>query len=82
MAQIGRKFRMGIAAVVGLVSKKARRDHSRARLNYAPAGQYHPNQFILRRLGLVGQLPDLHGRGHSPYPLLIFVGTSTWYWAP
>ena len=36
--------------------------HSRAGIKSAPARQYHADQFLLCRPGIVRQLPDLHGR--------------------
>ena len=75
----GRKFRLGMAAVVGLVSPK------RAAIIRAPGpslrepGNITPINSFCAGLGLsVGCLTCMGGA--ILYPLLIFVGTSTWYW--
>lgn len=79
LAQLGRKFRMGIAAVVGLVSAK------RAAIIRAPAmsirqpGNITPLNSFCAGLGLSVSCLTCMG-GAILYPLLIFVGTSTWYW--
>ncbi len=79
LAQLGRKFRMGIAAIVGLVSAK------RAAIIRAPAlslrqpGNITPINSFCAGLGLSVSCLTCMG-GAILYPLLIFVGTSTWYW--
>jgi len=79
LARIGRRFRMGIAAVVGLVSEK------RANIIRAPAasirqpGNIAPLNSFCAGLGLSVSCLTCMG-GAILYPLLIFVGTSTWYW--
>lgn len=79
LAQLGRKFRMGIAAVVGLVSEK------RANIIRAPSvsirqpGNITPLNSFCAGLGLSVSCLTCMG-GAILYPLLIFVGTSTWYW--
>jgi cytochrome c biogenesis protein CcdA len=79
LAQLGRKFRRGIAAIVGLVSAK------RAAIIRAPALSLHqpgnitPINSFCAGLGLSVSCLTCMG-GAILYPLLIFVGTSTWYW--
>lgn len=79
MAQFGRKIRAGIAWVVGLVSPK------RAAVIRAPgfsmrvAGNITPANSFCAGLGLSVSCLTCMG-GAILYPLLIFVGTSTWYW--
>jgi cytochrome c biogenesis protein CcdA len=79
LVQAGRKARNGLAAVVGLVTPK------RAAIIRAPAlslrepGNITPANSFCAGLGLsVGCLTCMGGA--ILYPLLIFVGTSTWYW--
>jgi cytochrome c biogenesis protein CcdA len=79
LAQFGRKFRAAIAATVGLVSKK------RAAIIRAPAmslrqpGNITAANSFCAGLGLSVSCLTCMG-GAILYPLLIFVGTSTWYW--
>jgi cytochrome c biogenesis protein CcdA len=79
MAQWGRKFRKVIAAVIGLVSQK------HANVIRAPAasirqpGNITPANSFCAGLGLSVSCLTCMG-GAILYPLLIFVGTSTWYW--
>jgi cytochrome c biogenesis protein CcdA len=79
MAQWGRRFRTGLAAVVGLVSEK------HANVIRAPAaslrqpGNITPLNSFCAGLGLSVSCLTCMG-GAILYPLLIFVGTSTWYW--
>jgi cytochrome c biogenesis protein CcdA len=79
MAQWGRKFRTALAAVVGLVSQK------HANVIRAPAaslrqpGNITPLNSFCAGLGLSVSCLTCMG-GAILYPLLIFVGTSTWYW--
>lgn len=79
LGRVGREFRMGLAAVVGLVSPK------RAAIIRAPGPSLRepdnitPLNSFCAGLGLsVGCLTCMGGA--ILYPLLIFVGTSTWYW--
>lgn len=79
MGKFGRRVRLGLAAVVGIVSAK------RAAIIRAPAlslrepGNITPANSFCAGLGLsVGCLTCMGGA--ILYPLLIFVGTSTWYW--
>lgn len=75
----GRKFRQALAAVVGWVSPK------RAAIIRAPAaslrepGNITPVNSFFAGLGLSVSCLTCMG-GAILYPLLIFVGTSTWYW--
>jgi cytochrome c biogenesis protein CcdA len=79
LGQLGRRCRMGIAAVVGLVSPK------RAAIIRAPGaslrqpGNITPLNSFCAGLGLSVSCLTCMG-GAILYPLLIFVGTSTWYW--
>jgi cytochrome c biogenesis protein CcdA len=79
MAQWGRKFRTCLAAVVGLASEK------HANIIRAPAasirqpGNITPLNSFCAGLGLSVSCLTCMG-GAILYPLLIFVGTSTWYW--
>jgi cytochrome c biogenesis protein CcdA len=79
LAKLGRKFRLGIAAVVALVSPR------RAAIIRAPAlslrepGNITPLNSFCAGLGLSVSCLTCMG-GAILYPLLIFVGTSTWYW--
>jgi cytochrome c biogenesis protein CcdA len=79
LGRLGRKFRLGMAAAVGLVSP------ARAAIIRAPAASLRepanitPLNSFCAGLGLsVGCLTCMGGA--ILYPLLIFVGTSTWYW--
>ena len=79
LAQLGRRFRLAIAAVVGLVSP------GRAAIIRAPALSLRqvenitPVNSFCAGLGLSVSCLTCMG-GAILYPLLIFVGTSTWYW--
>lgn len=79
LAKLGRKFRQGLAAVVGLVSPK------RAAVIRAPGVSLRtpenitPLNSFCAGLGLSVSCLTCMG-GAILYPLLIFVGTSTWYW--
>ncbi len=79
LAKLGRRLRMGIAAVVGIVSAK------RAAVIRAPAMSLRdtenitPANSFCAGLGLSVSCLTCMG-GAILYPLLIFVGTSTWYW--
>jgi cytochrome c biogenesis protein CcdA len=79
MAQYGRRLRVGIAALVGLASPK------HANIIRAPAASMRqpsnitPLNSFCAGLGLSVSCLTCMG-GAILYPLLIFVGTSTWYW--
>jgi len=79
MARIGRKFRMGIAAVAGLVSKKRAAVIRAPGLSLRQPGNITPINSFCAGLGLSVSCLTCMG-GAILYPLLIFVGTSTWYW--
>jgi cytochrome c biogenesis protein CcdA len=79
LGQLGKKARWGLAAVVGFVSPQ------RAAIIRAPGPSLRkpenitPLNSFCAGLGLsVGCLTCMGGA--ILYPLLIFVGTSTWYW--
>jgi cytochrome c biogenesis protein CcdA len=79
LGKLGRKFRMGIAASVGLISeKRANIIRSPAMSMRQPANITPANSFCAG-LGLSVSCLTCMG-GAILYPLLIFVGTSTWYW--
>lgn len=79
LGQFGRKLRLGIAWLVGLISQK------RAAIIRAPAFSMRqpenitPANSFCAGLGLSVSCLTCMG-GAILYPLLIFVGTSTWYW--
>jgi cytochrome c biogenesis protein CcdA len=79
LAQFGRKFRMGIAAVVGLVSPKRAAIIRAPGLSLRQPGNITPINSFCAGLGLSVSCLTCMG-GAILYPLLIFVGTSTWYW--
>lgn len=79
MGQLGRKFRMGIAAVVGLVSPKRAAVIRAPGLSLRQPGNITAANSFCAGLGLSVSCLTCMG-GAILYPLLIFVGTSTWYW--
>jgi cytochrome c biogenesis protein CcdA len=79
LAQLGRKFRMGIAAVVGLISPKRAAIIRAPGLSLRQPGNITPINSFCAGLGLSVSCLTCMG-GAILYPLLIFVGTSTWYW--
>src|ERR1041385_2222551 len=79
LAQIGRKFRMGIAAMVALVSPKRAAIIRAPGLSLRQPGNITPANSFCAGLGLSVSCLTCMG-GAILYPLLIFVGTSTWYW--
>jgi len=79
MAQIGRKFRLGIATLVGLVSPKRAAIIRAPGLSLRQPGNITPINSFCAGLGLSVSCLTCMG-GAILYPLLIFVGTSTWYW--
>lgn len=79
LAQIGRKFRMVIAAGVGLVSPKRAAVIRAPGLSLRQPGNITPANSFCAGLGLSVSCLTCMG-GAILYPLLIFVGTSTWYW--
>ena len=79
LARLGRKVRMGIAAVVGLVSPKRAAVIRAPGLSLRQPGNITPMNSFCAGLGLSVSCLTCMG-GAILYPLLIFVGTSTWYW--
>lgn len=79
LAQLGRKFRLGIAAVVGLVSPRRAAVIRAPGLSLRQPGNITPINSFCAGLGLSVSCLTCMG-GAILYPLLIFVGTSTWYW--
>jgi cytochrome c biogenesis protein CcdA len=79
LGQLGRKFRMVIAATVGLVSKKHAAVIRAPGLSLRQPGNITAANSFCAGLGLSVSCLTCMG-GAILYPLLIFVGTSTWYW--
>ncbi len=79
LGQWGRRFRMGIAAVVGLVSPKRAAIIRAPGLSLRQPGNITAANSFCAGLGLSVSCLTCMG-GAILYPLLIFVGTSTWYW--
>jgi cytochrome c biogenesis protein CcdA len=79
LARLGRRARMGIAAVVGLVSPKRAAVIRAPGLSLRQPGNITPINSFCAGLGLSVSCLTCMG-GAILYPLLIFVGTSTWYW--
>ena len=79
LAQVGRKFRMGIAAAVGLVSVRHANVIRAPALSMRQPDNITPTNSFCAGLGLSVSCLTCMG-GAILYPLLIFVGTSTWYW--
>jgi cytochrome c biogenesis protein CcdA len=79
MAQLGRKVRLAIAAAVGLVSPKRAAIIRAPALSLRESANITPANSFCAGLGLSVSCLTCMG-GAILYPLLIFVGTSTWYW--
>jgi cytochrome c biogenesis protein CcdA len=79
LGKLGRKLRLGIAAVVGLVSPKRAAVIRAPGLTLRQPGNITPANSFCAGLGLSVSCLTCMG-GAILYPLLIFVGTSTWYW--
>jgi cytochrome c biogenesis protein CcdA len=79
LAQLGRKFRMVLAAGVGLVSPRHANIIRAPALSMRQPGNITPLNSFCAGLGLSVSCLTCMG-GAILYPLLIFVGTSTWYW--
>lgn len=79
LAQLGRKFRAVIAAIVGLISKKHAGIIRAPGVSIRQPGNITPLNSFCAGLGLSVSCLTCMG-GAILYPLLIFVGTSTWYW--
>jgi cytochrome c biogenesis protein CcdA len=79
LAQLGHKLRSGIAAVVGLVSPARAAVIRAPRLSLSNPANITAGNSFCAGLGLSVSCLTCMG-GAILYPLLIFVGTSTWYW--
>jgi cytochrome c biogenesis protein CcdA len=79
LAQFGRRFRLCIAAAVGLVSPKRAAIIRAPGLSLRQPDNITPMNSFCAGLGLSVSCLTCMG-GAILYPLLIFVGTSTWYW--
>jgi cytochrome c biogenesis protein CcdA len=79
LAQIGRQSRVGIAFVVGLISPRRAAVIRAPGLSLRQPGNITPVNSFCAGLGLSVSCLTCMG-GAILYPLLIFVGTSTWYW--
>lgn len=79
LGQLGRKARMGIAAIVGVASPRRAAVIRAPALSLRQPGNITPLNSFCAGLGLSVSCLTCMG-GAILYPLLIFVGTSTWYW--
>ena len=79
LAQLGRKFRMVIAAGVAVVSPRHAAVIRAPGLSLRQPGNITAMNSFCAGLGLSVSCLTCMG-GAILYPLLIFVGTSTWYW--
>jgi cytochrome c biogenesis protein CcdA len=79
LGQLGRRARMLIAAAVGLVSPQRAAVIRAPGLSLRQPGNITPANSFCAGLGLSVSCLTCMG-GAILYPLLIFVGTSTWYW--
>jgi len=79
LAQLGRRFRMAVAAMVGLASPKHAAVIRAPGLSLRQPGNITPMNSFCAGLGLSVSCLTCMG-GAILYPLLIFVGTSSWYW--
>lgn len=79
LAKLGRRFRGGIAAIVGLFSPKRAAVIRAPGLSLREPGNITAANSFCAGLGLSVSCLTCMG-GAILYPLLIFVGTSTWYW--
>lgn len=79
LAQLGRKFRLGLAALVGVVSPRHACVIRAPGLSLRQPGNITASNSFCAGLGLSVSCLTCMG-GAILYPLLIFVGTSTWYW--
>lgn len=76
---LGRKIRFGIAAVVGLISPRRAQVIRQPCLSMREPANITPLNSFCAGLGLSVSCLTCMG-GAILYPLLIFVGTSSWYW--
>lgn len=79
LGKLGRKARMGIAAIVGLISPRQAAVIRAPSLSLREPGNITPANSFCAGLGLSVSCLTCMG-GAILYPLLIFIGTSTWYW--
>jgi len=79
LAKVGRRFRLGIAWLVGLISPQRAAVIRAPGLSLRQPGNITPLNSFCAGLGLSVSCLTCMG-GAILYPLLIFVGTSTWYW--
>ena len=79
LAKLGRKIRLGMAAVVGVVSPRRAAVIRAPSLSLKDTSNINPMNSFCAGLGLSVSCLTCMG-GAILYPLLIFVGTSTWYW--
>ncbi len=79
LAKAGFKLRAGIATVVGIFSPRRAEVIRRPVLSMRIASNITPANSFCAGLGLSVSCLTCMG-GAILYPLLIFVGTSTWYW--
>jgi len=79
LGTLGRKTRFGIASVVALVSPRRARIIRQPCLSLREPGNVTPLNSFCAGLGLSISCLTCMG-GAILYPLLIFVGTSSWYW--
>ena len=77
--KLGRKIRVGMAAVVGLVSPRRAQVIRQPCLSLREPANITPLNSFCAGLGLSVSCLTCMG-GAILYPLLIFVGTSSWYW--
>ncbi len=78
LGQLGRRIRTGIAALVGLVSAKRAEVIRRPCAAMREAGNVTPLNSFCAGLGLSVSCLTCMG-GAILYPMLIFIGTSSWY---
>ncbi|MBU6398753.1 MAG: hypothetical protein KGS61_00410 [Verrucomicrobia bacterium] len=79
LAKLGWKLRAGLATVVALVSPQQAAVIRRPALSLRDSANITPLNSFCAGLGLSVSCLTCMG-GAILYPLLIFVGTSTWYW--
>ena len=79
LGKLGRKLRLGIAAVVGLFSAKRASIIRAPSLSLREAHNITPGNSFCAGMGLSVSCLTCMG-GAILYPMLIFIGTSTWYW--
>ncbi len=78
LGQLGRRIRIGIAALIGLVSKRRAEIIRRPCLAMREPANITPLNSFCAGLGLSVSCLTCMG-GAILYPMLIFIGTSSWY---